>query len=129
MKIVNMATILAIFLAFSPIQSSANNDDTLDVPKEANLKIERMLPTKDAIFLGFTPSPKGCESSYNGFHAAIHNTDPSFNEAFLLLKEARKNKNSLTIEYKTNDACSKDAGKQSLLKITSFTLEEGNNNE
>ncbi len=115
-----------LFIPFLCVSLSASLLAFAEVPfepiSESALVIDRMLATKDTIFIGFASQPKGCESNYNGFHAVLERTDSSFDQAFLQLRSAKNDQKSISIEYEATSECSKSAGKQSLLKMTAFTF-------
>lgn len=73
----------------------------------SGLIIKSMQQTPEGILVGFTATPAGCTTTYEGYHAIVRTGTPGLNNAMAVLVQRRATKQPLTLTYDVTGVCDK----------------------
>lgn len=105
-----MYKVVLILVGFL-VSLTAVNADTISNGVVVNV----LLPSKDALLLGFQNPPAVCTTNFKKTHARLEKSHPEFMQYYTSLMQKKALKSPITIYYNVTGNCSKE---ESLLHIT-----------
>lgn len=81
----------------------------------SGLLIKSIKQTPEGALIGFTTTPAGCSTSYQGAHAIVKTANPAQGSILAVLAERRATVKPVTLTYDTAGTCDKS---ETLLVVT-----------